>query len=81
MTQKSTPTHTPDTDTMTAPLPPPTVPGVEKSVVGKIPAYWDEAAVKLAVRQALERAVVIAEHWGHETPSVIRAIIKEYAND
>jgi hypothetical protein len=68
---------------MTAPLPPPTVTKIEflDTPVGYERAnvrYWNEAAVKLAVREALERAARIADDETALTARRIRAMLKEY---
>jgi hypothetical protein len=79
---------------MTAPLPPPTVTKIEflDTPVGYERAnvrYWNEAAVKLAVREALERIVkkARANDWIEPTCdgsivtfplADIEAMLKEY---
>lgn len=80
MTQKDTPMRTPDTETMTAPLPP-----LQEFVdrCGRGTAWMRElielemqSYAKLAVREALQR--LLDQKTYEFTPSRIRAMIEEY---
>jgi hypothetical protein len=81
--------RTQEKSTMTAPLPPHAITKVEQSDetgvwTKQTVRYWNEAAVKLAVREALERAAEVCddestiEGVAQKCAVLIRAMLKEY---